>query len=108
MPGNDNTGDVGSTPGPGTSHMPRATKPGHHSYSAWALPQEPMLCNEGETLQWAAPYHRERKSKHRSDDPAQPQVNRFFSKRYLKKIFSGNSDVQLPLETSQEKVVYIK
>ena len=27
-----NAGDTGSIPGPGRSHMPRATKPVHHDY----------------------------------------------------------------------------
>ena len=27
-----NAGDTGSSPGPGRSHMPRATKPVHHNY----------------------------------------------------------------------------
>ena len=36
-----NAGDVGSIPGPGTSHMPRATKPVHHNYCSRAL--EPQL-----------------------------------------------------------------
>ena len=44
-----NTGDTGSSPGPGRSHMPQSNKPVHHNYWACALEPaclEPVLYNE--------------------------------------------------------------
>ena len=39
-----NAGDMGSIPGPGRFHMPRATKLMHHNY--WACALEPGSCGD--------------------------------------------------------------
>ena len=38
-----NAGDMGSSPGPGRSHMPQSKKPMRHNY--WACPLEPTSHN---------------------------------------------------------------
>ena len=73
-----NAEDTGSIPGPGRSHMPRATKPMHHNH--WdcfrarepqllkPLGLEPGLCNKRS--------HRNEKPTYHKEDPTQPKVNK--------------------------------
>ena len=95
-----NSGDRGSIPGPGRSHMPRATQPVCHNY--WACALDPMsrncwdpstleLCSatrkalqgEGCTTQWGRSPHLPQleRSLHSSEDPTQPKRNKIIYKK---------------------------